>query len=287
MASSLDIETLRQWIGREEHASDVVAPRLVRSLRATLDQAPGDPQGGEPAPLAVHWCLAPAIAAAGGLGPDGHPARGGFLPPVPLPRRMWAGSTLHFADDLRVGDVVERISRIADVTLKEGRTGRLCFVSVDHEFSTPRGVALRERQNIVYRDLDRREGASAPAATPATKETTKPTWQKQVPGDPVFLFRYSALTFNGHRIHYDRSYCIEEEGYPGLIVHGPLQATLLLMLAASTRSGVTPKKFEFRGVNPLFDGSDFTLNAVAAGDGVDLWVANAHGQTTMQGQASW
>jgi 3-methylfumaryl-CoA hydratase len=287
MTSSLDIGTLRQWIGREERASDTVAPRLVRSLRATLDQDPGDPQVGEPAPLAVHWCLAPAIAVAGGLGPDGHPARGGFLPPVPLPRRMWAGSALDIADDLRVGDVVERISRIADVTLKEGRTGQLCFVSVDHEFSTPRGIALRERQNIVYRDLDRRENASTPTTKPAAAPATKPTWQRQVRGDPVLLFRYSALTFNGHRIHYDRSYCVEEESYPGLIVHGPLQATLLLMLAASVRGGVTPKRFEFRGVNPLFDGGDFTVNAIADGDDLDLWVADRQGQATMKGQARW
>jgi 3-methylfumaryl-CoA hydratase len=285
MTPSLDIESLRQWIGRQDRAADRVEPRLVRSLRATLDQDPGEPKEGDRAPLAVHWCLAPPIAIASGLGSDGHPARGGFLPPVPLPRRMWAGSTLEIGDDLQVGDDVERVSRIADVTLKEGRTGPLCFVTVDHIFSTRRGAAVREKQSIVYRDVERQQAAAE--AKPATQPSKTPTWQRKVHGDPVLLFRYSALTFNGHRIHYDRSYCIEKEGYPGLIVHGPLQATLLLMLAASAREGATPRRFEFRAVNPLFDGANFTVNAVAEGEGLDLWVADLNSRRTMMARADW
>jgi 3-methylfumaryl-CoA hydratase len=215
------------------------------------------------------------------LGPDGHPTRGGFLPPVELPRRMWAGSKLDIVSGLRIGDLVERRSRISDVVVKEGRTGLLCFVTVDHEFLTARGTAIRETQQVVYRDVD-----SRPTPTLAA-DPTKPTWRKTIHADPVLLFRYSALTFNGHRIHYDRTYCIKEEGYPGLIVHGPLQATLLLMLAASIRDGVVPRHFEFRGINPLFDGADFSVNAVAAGDGLELWAANDRSQRTMTAQAKW
>ena len=281
MTSALNLDELRQWIGRTERATDEIPARLVRSLRATLDEDPGAAKDGEPAPLAVHWCLTPAIAPAHGIGPDGHPQRGGFLPPVPLPRRMWAGSDIEFSDELRVGDVVERNSRIADVTAKEGRTGLLCFVTVEHIYATARGVALRETQNIVYRDLDRQPAPAAPV------ETREPAWQRRIAADPVLLFRYSALTFNGHRIHYDRRYCIEEEFYPGLVVHGPLQATLLLMLAAATRDGRPPRHFSFRGVNPLFDGAVFSVNAVAAGDGLELWAANDRSQRTMTARAAW
>ena len=156
------------------------------------------------------------------LGPDGHPARGGFLPPVPLPRRMWAGGELEFFDTLRVGDEVTRTSRIAEVTMKTGSTGVLCFVSVDHLVTTPRGTAIRERQDIVYRDV------STAAAAPAKPAAPPPTAQHREShmADPVLLFRYSALTFNGHRIHYDRDYVTKVEGYPGLIFHGPMQAAL-------------------------------------------------------------
>jgi 3-methylfumaryl-CoA hydratase len=273
----------RQWIGKTEQATDTITPRLVGGLRATLNDDPAVADGA-PAPLAVHWCLAPPSVAMDGLGPDGHPARGGFLPPVPLPRRMWAGGKLSFHDRLRVGDVVTRRSVIQDVSMKEGRTGTLCFVAVDHEISTDRGVAIRERHDIVYRDFDRTKPAPTPAQAAAPLQAT---WQRSVMADPVLLFRYSALTFNGHRIHYDRTYCIEEEGYPGLVVHGPLQATLLLEFAASIRDGRAPAVFDFRGVSPLFDGAPFTLNAVEDGDDLKLWTADAHGRTNMEAKAGW
>jgi 3-methylfumaryl-CoA hydratase len=281
MTVNLDIDALRQWIGRTEEAQDVITPRLVKSLRATLDQDPGEATEGDAAPPAVHWCLAPPTYPEHMLGPDGHPTRGGFLPPVALPRRMWAGSKLEIVSDLRIGDLVERRSRISDVIAKEGRTGLLCFVTIDHEFLTARGTAIRETQQVVYRDID-----SRPAPTLAA-DPTKPTWHKTIHADSVLLFRYSALTFNGHRIHYDRTYCIRQEGYPGLIVHGPLQATLLLMLAASIRGGVVPRHFAFRGINPLFDGADFSVNAVAEGDGLELWAANDRSQRTMTARAKW
>jgi 3-methylfumaryl-CoA hydratase len=282
-AAGIDIASLREWIGREERSADVVSAELVRRLRATLDQEPGMPAAGEPAPAAVHWCLAPAVAPMSALGPDGHPARGGFLPPVPLPRRMWAGGELQFRDALRVGDAVERRSRVRDVRLKEGRTGTLCFVTVDHELVTGRGPALTERQDIVFRQAS--DGAAPPAAA-APAAPPRPDWRRVVRSDAVLLFRYSALTFNGHRIHYDRRYCLEEEGYPGLIVHGPLQASLLVEFAAGLR-GTVPARFSFRALRPLIEGGELSLNAARREAGLALWIADQDGATTMAAEASW
>jgi 3-methylfumaryl-CoA hydratase len=216
------------------------------------------------------------------LGPDGHPTRGGFLPPVPLPRRMWAGGELEFFDTLRVGDETTRTSRIADVTMKTGSSGVLCFVSVDHLVTTPRGTALRERQDIVYRDMSTTQAAARPAAPPPVAQHRETHM-----ADPVLLFRYSALTFNGHRIHYDRDYVTKVEGYPGLIFHGPMQAAFLVQLAAKLHGGTAPKKFSYRGLQPLFEGSEFSVNANDTGAGMELWTANSEGQPTMKGTATW
>ena len=212
----LDVAALRGWIGRTDRATDIVTPRLAQGLLATLDQDGPALAEGQPVPATAHWCLTQPTVPMSRLGPDGHPARGGFLPPVPLPRRMWAGGALEFREPLRVGDAVERESRIADVAVKEGRTGTLCFVAVEHRISTPRGLAILERQDIVYRDMDRpQESAPAAASPPPSPDARQPRWRRVVQADPVLLFRYSALTFNGHRIHYDRPYCIEAEGYSG------------------------------------------------------------------------
>ncbi|MGH6779272.1 MAG: FAS1-like dehydratase domain-containing protein, partial [Bradyrhizobium sp.] len=225
MTETLDLDHLRQWVGRTTEASATVTAQLVKGLRATLFQEIGEPKAGDAAPFAAHWCLAQPVFAMSELGPDGHPTRGGFLPPVPLPRRMWAGGELEFFDALRIGDEARRISRISDVTLKTGSTGQLCFVSVEHTVTSPRGLAVRERHDIVYRDMG---GAQTPPAKPAAPPSAR---HREVHmADPVLLFRYSALTFNGHRIHYDRRYSTEVEHYPGLVVHGPLLATLLLDL---------------------------------------------------------
>src|ERR1700741_5264279 len=161
MTEKLDIDHLRQWIGRTQEASDIVTAQLVKGLRATLFQEVGEPKTGDIAPFTVHWCLAQPGFPLSMLAPDGHPPRGGFLPPVPLPRRMWAGGELEFIDPLRVGDEATRTSRIAEVTMKEGSTGQLCFVSVDHLVTTPRGTAIRERQDIVYRDVSTTPPAKA------------------------------------------------------------------------------------------------------------------------------
>jgi 3-methylfumaryl-CoA hydratase len=284
MSLSVDLDHLRQWIGRSSEVSDTVTAQLVKALRATLFQEIGEPNNGDAAPFTTHWCLGQAVYPMSELGPDGHPTRGGFLPPVPLPRRMWAGGELEFVDTLRVGDVAKRTSRIADVTLKTGSTGTLCFVSVAHEVTTPRGVAIRERQDIVYRDISTTpQAASAKAPPPAPVAQHRETHVS----DPVLLFRYSALTFNGHRIHYDRDYVTKVEGYPGLIFHGPLQATFIVELAARLHRGQPPKKLSYRGVQPLFEGSEFSINANTTDNGMELWTANAAGQPTMKGTATW
>jgi 3-methylfumaryl-CoA hydratase len=284
MTDKIDLDHLRQWIGRTNEVSDIVTAQLVKGLRATLFQEIGEPKPGDAAPFTTHWCLGQPVYPMSELGPDGHPTRGGFLPPLPLPRRMWAGGELEFLDTLRVGDVSKRISRISDVTMKTGSTSALCFVSVAHEVTTPRGVAIRERQDIVYRDV-----SNAPQAAPAKAPPPPPVAQHREThmADPVLLFRYSALTFNGHRIHYDRDYVTRVEGYPGLIFHGPLQATLIVELAAKLHGGKPPRKLSYRGLQPLFEGSEFSVNANTSDNGMELWTANSAGQPTMKGTATW
>jgi 3-methylfumaryl-CoA hydratase len=284
MTEKLDLDHLRQWIGRTTEVSDIVTAQLTKGLRATLFQEIGEPTPGDAAPFTTHWCLGQPVFPMSELGPDGHPTRGGFLPPVPLPRRMWAGGELEFVDTLRVGDVATRSSRISDVTMKTGSTGVLCFVSVQHEVTTSRGAAIRERQDIVYRDV-----SSTAQGAPAKSPSPPPVAQHREThvSDPVLLFRYSALTFNGHRIHYDRDYVTKVEGYPGLIFHGPLQASFIVELAAKLHRGQPPKKLSYRGVQPLFEGSEFSINANTTDNGMELWIANADGQPTMKGTANW
>jgi 3-methylfumaryl-CoA hydratase len=279
---ALDLDHLRKWIGKVDQTSDLVTARMAQELRACLFLDIGQPKNGDAVPLTTHWCLSPAIVAAPEIGPDGHPARGGFLPPVPLPRRMWAGGQTDFVDPIRVGDVVTKQSEIKDVEVKQGSTGTLCFLTIDHTFSTPRGVALKERQNIVYRDLPPADG-KAPPPPPAAP---KAQHSESINADPVLLFRYSAVTFNGHRIHYDQPYVTGVEGYPGLIVHGPLQAALLLEYAIKLKGGVAPKRFVHRGVNPMFAGP-MAVNAQPTADGFELWTTNPAGVACMKAQASW
>ena len=283
MTETLDLDHLRQWIGRSTQVSDTVTAQLTKGLRATLFLEIGEPKVGDAAPITVHWCLGQPVVAMSELGPDGHPARGGFLPPVPLPRRMWAGGELEFVDALRVGDEVTRTSRIADVTLKTGSTGALCFVAVDHLIATSRGNAIRERQDIVYRNVSPGAPPSARPAAPPPAAQHRETHM----ADTVLLFRYSALTFNGHRIHYDRDYVTGVEGYPGLIFHGPMQAALMVEFAAKLRGGRVPKKFSYRGVQPLFEGSEFSVNANMTDAGMELWTANSERQPTMKATAAW
>lgn len=263
------------WKGRTETVQDTVTAAPVRMLRATLDLAPDD--GVAELPPLWHWLYFLPSARQSELGPDGHPRRGGFLPPVPLPRRMWAGGQLEFFSPLKVGDAIRRVSTIDDVKFKSGRTGELCFVRVRHEVSSPRGLALREFHDIVYRP-DPVPGAAEPAYEPAPESVTA---QRVVPDDTL-LFRYSALTFNGHRIHYDRRYVTQVEGYPGLVVHGPLLATLLAGLAQRQFAARVPAAFSFRAMKPVFDLHPFEACGRPDGpDAAELWIRDHAGHKAM------
>ena len=280
--TAIDIGELQQWIGRTETHHDQVAPTPVAALAATLDRDDLRPQSGDPLPPLWHWLYFLPLHRASELGPDGHGKRGGFLPPVPLPRRMWAGGRLEFHHPLRVGDEITRTSRILDVKHKQGRTGSLVFVLVRHEVSNAAGLAITEEHDIVYRDHPS-TGDPAPAAQPAPGNAA---WERMITPDDALLFRYSALTFNGHRIHYDRRYVTEVEGYPGLVVHGPLIATLLLDLLRRSQPEARVGNFTFRAVSPVFDTTPFVVCGVPMENGtVRLWARHANGGLAMEATA--
>ncbi len=278
----IDLEGLRAWIGRCETRADPLHPWPAQALAATLDRA-DPPAEGDPLPPGWHWVYFLEAAPAGAVGRDGHPRRGGFLPPVPLPRRMWAGGRLRFEAPLPLGSPAERRSEVVDVTAREGRTGPLVFVTVRHTFSGPEGTAVVEEHDIVYRE-DSRPGDPAPAPKAAPADAV---WRRDVRPDPVLLFRYSALTFNGHRIHYDRRYATEVEGYPGLVVHGPLLATLLLDLLRRNAPDADVAGFRFWAVRPTFDLHPFQVNGEPSDDGtVHLWSHDHEGHLTMDATAT-
>jgi 3-methylfumaryl-CoA hydratase len=281
VTTPIDVDALRAYIGRHERSSDELTPRVCRELCATLGESADGP-----APLGAHWCLFPAIVPAAGLGNDGHPQRGRFLPPVALPRRMWASGALRILDRLRVGDRAERNSRIADVSVKEGRSGKLCFVVVEHEISTERGLAIKENQQIVYRAAAVGGASGAPVARDTVESPVEGRAIRTILIDAVRLFRYSAVTFNGHRIHYDRAYATGTEGYPGLVVHAPLQASLLLELATQEHGGQSPHSFSFRALRPVFEGP-VTLYVDVAGETMRLWTAGPDRLPAMAAVASW
>jgi 3-methylfumaryl-CoA hydratase len=267
-----------EYVGRSETRADTVWPLLLRGLAATLDVA--EPAGGVLPPL-WHWMLFQDWVPASGLGPDGHPLRGGFLPPVhDLPRRMWAGGRVVFAAPLHAGDAVTRTSTILSVQEKAGGSGRLVFVTVKHEIAGPAGLAITEEHDIVYRGT---EGEAVKAAPPAAGLPAGAFTSTVLPG-PVLLFRYSALTGNGHRIHYDLDYVTREEGYPGLIVHGPLQATWLAGLACA-RSGGLLRRFSFRGRRPAFHGNRMTLAGWESDGTIRLETRDHEGAVCMTAEA--
>lgn len=262
---------LSAWIGRSQTLTDVLEPARSNALNAALG-GDGAGRAGDALPLLHHWLYFWDVKPPSGLGVDGHPAKGGFLPPVPLPRRMWAGGRLTFHGDLRLGEEVRKTSTITAVTEKTGKSGTLVFVTVRHELAGGEGLAISEEQDLVYRDpaaasLPLPQGAPAPAAA----------WVETIDPDPVLLFRYSALTMNGHRIHYDRPYAIDEEAYPALVVHGPLQATLLLRLASS-RLEAAVTGFDFRGQQPAFDGLPLHVCGEPTQDGAEVWTQQGGGR---------
>jgi 3-methylfumaryl-CoA hydratase len=276
---------LRSWEGRSETLHDEVTAAPVRNLSATLDRDDPPPAAGTELPPLWHWLYFLPGHRQGELGPDGHARRGGFLPPVPLPRRMWAGGRLQWHAPLRVGEAVQRTSTIASVAHKPGRSGDLVFVVVRHALHNAQGPALTEEHDIVYRAAAQPgDPAPVPQAAPADA-----AWSREIVPDPVLLFRYSALTFNGHRIHYDRSYVTEVEGYPGLVVHGPLIATLLVDLARRERPGARFARFSFKAVRPTFDLHPFRVCGKPSADGrsAQLWAQDHEGWLTMQAEATF
>ena len=259
MSESVDIAQLRNWVGRQEHSSDIITPELVKRFKATLEGYTSMAGAQDSAlPHGLHWCLAPPAVANGDLGADGHPARGGFLPPVPLPRRMWASSVIRFHRPLPVASTIERTSTIADVTLKQSRTaGPLVFVQIDHRYTHSDMTLIEDRQTIVYRS------EQAPAGKAVHKPehpVSNPVTLRRLTPNSTLLFRYSALTFNGHKIHYDHRYSVVEEGYPGLVVQGPLTATLLMNLAQGEHPQRTLREFAFRAVAPAFVDEEMQLS---------------------------
>ncbi len=293
---------LRSWIGRSETRHDQIGAQPLLALAATLDLPGSAMPPGTSLPPLWHWLFFLPLQRQSELGPDGHAARGGFLPPVPLPRRMWAGSELEFHSALRVGDVVKRVSTIDDVNVKQGRSGPLVFVKVRHELhqeSSNAGIdrpAIVEFHDIVYRDVRGTEDIEpSPQPAPASAD-----WQREIVADDTLLFRYSALTFNGHRIHYDWRYATQVEGYPGLVVHGPLIATLLLDLLRREMPDAEVEGFRFKALRPTFDGQPFKVCGALepsvgaaggaaverAGRSVRLWAQDAHGALAMDAVAT-
>ncbi len=281
--TGLDMDHLQQWVGKTQTDSDAIVPAPIAGLLATLDYDVHSPRAGDLLPPLGHWLYFHSARRQSEIGPDGHPKRGGFLPPVPLPRRMWAASRIEFTTPLRVGQSVARISRIVDVQVKSGRTGALVFVNVRHEIHGDDTLSITEEQDIVYRDMPR-------AGDPAPVGVTAPdneSWARQIEPNEVLLFRYSALTFNGHRIHYDRRYATTVEGYPGMVVHGPLIATLLVDLLRRELPVAQIQSFSFRAMKPLFDAAPFFVcGRRQDAQTVKLWARTAEGHLAMDASAT-
>lgn len=278
----LRLDTWRAWVGREETRHDTLCPAPVAGLAATLDRDDPLPAAGDPLPPLAHWLYFLPIALQREIGADGHPRRGGFLPPVELPRRMWAGGRFEFHAPLHVGEAATRRSQILRVDAKHGRSGALVFVTVRHEITNAAGLALVEEHDIVYRD------APLPGApvTPPQAAPADEAFARRIVPDPVLLFRYSALTFNGHRIHYDRSYVTNDEGYPGLVVHGPLIATLLLDLLRREQPAARFTRFAFTALRPTFDIHPFEVCGRPLGSGrYALWARDHEAWLTMRAEA--
>ncbi|AIC19620.1 transposase [Pseudomonas chlororaphis] len=257
------------WIGRSQQARDLLSDNLLKRIAATFGEPV--PAHGEALPSLWQWCFFQEPLAESALGGDGHPARGGFLPPAANRNRMWAGGRLEFFEPLRAGFAADCVSTISHVEEKTGRTGALLFVTVRHEYSQDGRLAIREEQDIVYRE-----------PTPPKQASGEPLiqgdWREPVEPSPTLLFRYSAVTFNGHRIHYDFPYVTETEGYPGLVVHGPLIATLSLRAFCRAHPGARLRRFAYRGLRPLIAPQPFEVGGRIVRPGVaELWAGNDAG----------
>ena len=283
MSTKVDIEHLRKWIGKIDNVTDYVTPIVEQRYRATLNMDIGNPKDGDPVTSGLHWMLGWNLVKNDELGVDSHPALGEFLPPVPLPRRMWAGSEIKVLKPIRVGDKVVKQSTVADIQVKEGRTGLLCFVTAEYNFLVNDEVTINEKHNIVYRDISKSGGGSG-----YSKEIPeRADLSEKIFMHPTILFRYSAIGFVGHRIHYDHPYTVNEENYPGLIVHGPLQATYLLR-AAEKLMGKQVKSFTHKVMAPVFANSEYMVGVDKMDDGsVSCWGATKEFGVTMRAEAKF
>jgi 3-methylfumaryl-CoA hydratase len=269
-------EDYSTWVGRSVERTDVASERLIASYRATLRPYLFEEKTASICPPGLHWALAPAMLHASEIGPDGAEARGLFLPPVTLQRRMWAGGAIETTAPIPSGAIVTRLSTISSVRQAQGRSGPLCFISVTHDFALEGKIAISERQDLVFRES---LGSDVAQTSSAVRRDTALNWN--LTADPLLLFRFSALTFNGHRIHYDVDYARETEGYRGLVVHGPLQAALLLNQSAISQ-GRVPHRFDYRCIAPLIAGSSLTVET----SGVEGRIFDAEGRITCEARSS-
>ena len=270
------MEDFKDWIGHSVVRDDIATPRLLGEYRATL--APNLFEAGDQTqcPPGFHWALAPAMPGSNELGPDGSEAKGLFLPPIPLPRRMWAGGSIETLMPISIGAHIRRTSTIADIKFREGKSGALYVLSVGHDLEANGVLAVRERQDLVFRAADSTPGISSRAEAPLDGLR----WD--VDATPTLLFRFSAITFNGHRIHYDTPYA-HEEGYPGLVVHGPMQAALMFNQLSVLRGSISPR-FDYRCVAPLFGGKNFIVSAGWDNGSAIARITRHDGITTAEGR---
>ena len=275
--------TFEGWTAQIRECSDQVSSRLIEQFKVTLN---GQLYNDVPTPLGIHWCLGPELEPSGNLGLDGHVKLGGMLPPIRYPRRMWAGGELHILDIFQPGDVVDKTSMVTDIQHKSGSSGQLCFLTITHEFFVQNKKFLTEIQRLVFKEdsqmyLNKKSSKGEPEKL-AESRAIKASFNT----DPVLLFRYSALTFNGHRIHYDVTHAKTVEGQPGIVVHGPLQASWLLNMAAR-HLGVVPSRLIYKNLSPLFAGQVACLSVAEKNDGKSLIVycCDESGKITMKGEA--
>lgn len=279
----MDTARLEEWIGKSESRRERISPFQSNALAATLDRDDPEYCDGTPLPPLWHWLHFLQLFKLSEAGHDGHAALGGFLPPVTLPRRMWAGSRLKFHTPLLIGKELKKVSTIKSVKTKSGRSGKLVFVTVGHQVFDGETLGVDEEHDIVYRD-EPSPGALTPVPSQAPESSD---FSRQLNPGPVLLFRYSALTFNGHRIHYDQPFCVNSEGYSGLVVHGPLLATLLLDLLRRERPDAMVHSFEFRALSTVFDNETFSIHGEAeeGNHSYKLWVRRQDGALAMQAKA--
>jgi len=273
------------WIGKGRELHERIDTALPAGMSAVLDRDDPAPRDGDLLPLPWHWMFFRDCTVHSELGTDGLPERGTLMPPVQLPRRMWAASDIKFNSSLRLGETAVKLTEIASITEKRGKSGRLVFVNLCHTIlNKAEEVAIVEEQTIVFT-----EAVKTGAMPPTRPAPENPSWRRSLVPDPVLLFRYSALTFNPHRIHYDQRYVIEEEGYPGLIVHGPLIATLMVDLCRRSRPEARIIRFSFRAMAPLFCGNEMVLGAAPSEDGsrARVWAANHEGGLASQGEVTF